>query len=253
MNARRQFGPRAREYATSAVHSQGADRAVAALNPPAEGIALDIGTGAGHTAHALARRCRYVLASDITPEMLAQTSGLARTLGLGNVQPIFSLAERLPYQDATLDTVTCRLAAHHFHDVAAFCAEVARVLKPGGQALLIDVVVPEDAAAATYINDIELHRDHSHIEDYSASRWRDLATGAGLRIVGAQVRNTDLAEEELGEWTRRSGTSNDDVEYIRRRFGEAPAGVVDAMSLRVDGGSFRWLWPVITLVGEKAR
>lgn len=251
MNSRQQFGPRAAEYATSTVHSTGAERSVARLGLKPEHLALDIGTGAGHTAHALARRCRYVLASDITPEMLQQSRHLAAGLGLRNVQPIFSLAERLPYRDACLDAVSCRLAAHHFHDVSAFCGEVGRVLKPGGRALLIDVVVPEDRASAAYINDIELHRDHSHIEDYSASRWRRLIREAGLNILEAPVSNAELAEEELTEWTRRSGTGSEDVEYIRGRFADAPAGVVEAMALRPDGASFRWLWPVITVVAEK--
>jgi ubiquinone/menaquinone biosynthesis C-methylase UbiE len=251
VNSREQFGPRAGEYATSTVHATGADRSVALLDLSPEAIALDIGTGAGHTAHALARRARYVLASDITPEMLSQTGRLARGRGLTNVQPIFSLAESLPYRDGSLDAATCRLAAHHFRDVAAFCREVARVLKRGGRALLIDVVVPEDEAAAGYINDIELHRDHSHVEDYTASRWRKLAEDAGLGIIQSLVSNEELAEEELGEWTRRSGTKDHDIEYIRGRFGAAPAGVVEAMSLRRAGSSFRWLWPVITIVAEK--
>ncbi len=88
MNSRQQFGPRAAEYATSTVHATGAERSVTLLGLKPEHLALDVGTGAGHTAHALARRCRYVLASDITPEMLQQARHLAVGLGLRNVQPI---------------------------------------------------------------------------------------------------------------------------------------------------------------------
>jgi SAM-dependent methyltransferase len=251
MNARDQFGPRAAEYATSSVHARGADASVALLDLHPDAIALDIGTGAGHTAHALARRCRYVLASDITPEMLAHAGRLAGELGLTNVQPVFSLAESLPFPDSSFDAVSCRLAAHHFPDVAAFCGEVARVLRPGGKALLIDVAVPEDSGAAAYINDIELHRDHSHIEDYSFSRWRSLAEGAGFDVTEARLHNDDLTEEELSEWTRRSGTAQDDIEYIRERFASAPSSVVEAMSLRADGPTFRWFWPVATIVATK--
>jgi SAM-dependent methyltransferase len=251
VSAREQFGRRAAEYATSAVHSGGADRAVERLNLKPDTIALDVGTGAGHTAHALARRSAFVLASDITPEMLTQTRRLAAEQGLHNLQPIFSLAESLPYREAAFDAVTCRLAAHHFTDPAAFCREVARVLKPGGKALLIDVVVPENEETAAYINDIELHRDHSHIEDYSAAGWRAMVEAAGLSVADAQVRTAELETEELIGWTNRSGTAADDVAYIRRRFAEAPAPVVEALSLESDGHTFRWSWPVLSLVAQK--
>jgi ubiquinone/menaquinone biosynthesis C-methylase UbiE len=251
VNSRRQFGPRAAEYATSTVHSRGADRAIAPLELSSLAVALDVGTGAGHTAHALARRAGFVFASDITPEMLAQTRRLAGEQSLSNVQAIYSLAESLPFATGSLDALTCRLAAHHFRDIAAFCQEVTRVLKTGGQALLIDVCVPEDPEAAAYINDIELHRDHSHIEDYSAARWRSLIEAAHLHAADLQVRNHDLAEEELSEWTRRSGTGAEDIEYIRGRFAAAPRSVREAMSLRAVDGTFRWLWPVMTLIARK--
>ncbi len=253
MNARRQFGPRAAEYATSAVHSRGADAAIARLAPLPDGVGLDIGTGAGHTAHALARRSRFVFAGDITPEMLGQTRRLARDLGLANLAPVYALAESLPFRGNSLDSVTCRLAAHHFRDPSAFCREVARVLRRAGRALIVDVCVPEDPAAAAYINDIEVHRDHSHVEDYSAARWARLVDDAGLRVVEAAVRTDDLAEEELGEWTRRAGTAVDDITYIKERLAAAPATVTAAMSLRRDGDTYRWLWPVLTLVAEKPR
>src|SRR5437763_8805531 len=107
MNSREQFGRQAHHYVASPVHAAGADDLVALLDPPADAIAVDVGTGAGHTAHALGRRCRYVLASDITPEMLAETRSLAGRLGLANVQPAFALAERIPFADASLDVVSC--------------------------------------------------------------------------------------------------------------------------------------------------
>src|SRR5438477_13076176 len=116
MNSREQFGRQAHHYVASPVHASGADDLVALLDPPADALALDVGTGAGHAAHALGRRCRYVLASDITPEMLGETGSLAGKLGLANVQPAFALAERLPFANASLDVVSCRLAAHHFAD-----------------------------------------------------------------------------------------------------------------------------------------
>ena len=58
-----QFGPRAKAYVESAVHSQGADlEAIGALAQNAE-LALDLGAGGGHVSYALARHARRVIAT----------------------------------------------------------------------------------------------------------------------------------------------------------------------------------------------
>jgi ubiquinone/menaquinone biosynthesis C-methylase UbiE len=56
----------------------------------------------------------------------------------------------MPLDDASFDLVTCRIAPHHFDDVAAFVHEAARVLKPGGMLLVQDHLMPEDATTALH-------------------------------------------------------------------------------------------------------
>jgi SAM-dependent methyltransferase len=251
VDSRVQFGRHAAAYATSAVHVQGAEAVVAALDPAPDWLAADIGTGAGHTAHALARRCRRVLACDITPEMLGQATGLAATLGLANVEPVFVLAEAMPFADGSLDGLTCRYSAHHFRDVEAFCREVARVLKPGGRAAIFDTVAPEDDAIAAFVDDIELHRDPSHVCDYKVSTWRERLESAGLDILAATVGPDQASAIELAEWTRRSGTPAHEVDYIRRRLESATPATIEALHLRSVGDSYAWDWPTALFVTEK--
>ncbi len=82
-----QFGPSAAAYSCSLVHSDpGALRKVVALASPKPGdLALDIATGAGHTALALAPQVSKVVAYDMTREMLLQTRTNAIARGLTNV------------------------------------------------------------------------------------------------------------------------------------------------------------------------
>ena len=143
----KQFGAAAADYAASAVHASGPSlaRLIAMVRPQPGWQVLDVATGAGHTALALAPLVDRVVASDITDEMLAQTAKLAAARQLRNIETAHAEAGELAFAEASFDLVTCRLAAHHFPDPTAFVAAVWRVLKPGGTFALVDNVGPDTA------------------------------------------------------------------------------------------------------------
>ena len=109
-------------------------------------------------------------------------------------------AEKLPFADASFDLVTCRTAPHHFADVAAFVAEVARVLRPGGVFGLVDNISPEDPKAAAPYNEFEKLRDPSHGRCLSESEWLTLINGAGLVVRQSEILTKDI---ELEGWAGR--------------------------------------------------
>src|SRR5512139_394987 len=125
------FGQRAAFYTTSAVHKDKAvlDRLVALAHVQPTDRVLDIATGTGHTAFAFAPHVHEVIATDVTPEMLAEGEKLKVENGIGNV--IFQLADvhDLPFDDESFDVVTCRRAAHHFVDIHRALREMLRVLR----------------------------------------------------------------------------------------------------------------------------
>ena len=92
---------------------------------------------------AFAPHVAQVVATDITPEMLAEAAKLAAQQGLANVETATADAEALPFADASFDLVSCRIAPHHFANVPRFVAEAARVLKPGGTFALVDNIAPD--------------------------------------------------------------------------------------------------------------
>jgi ubiquinone/menaquinone biosynthesis C-methylase UbiE len=140
-----QFGAHAAAYATSTVHAKGASlgRLVELVQPERTWQALDIATGAGHTAAAFAPHVARVVASDLTDEMLAEARKLAAAKGYANMETAHADAEALPFADASFDLVTCRIAPHHFPNIAAFVAEVWRVLRRGGKFALVDNIAPD--------------------------------------------------------------------------------------------------------------
>nr|WP_240479569.1 class I SAM-dependent methyltransferase [Haloprofundus marisrubri] len=126
----RSFGDAASAYFDSDAHRAGDDLATLAEWCTDATRVLDVATGAGHTAGAVAAASAGdVVATDLTPEMVATAT---REFDLPGV---VADAERLPFADDSFDAVTCRIAAHHFPDPEAFVSEVARVLEPGGPSL----------------------------------------------------------------------------------------------------------------------
>jgi ubiquinone/menaquinone biosynthesis C-methylase UbiE len=113
---KQQFGASSRAYATSDIHARGEslDILLAEIKPQPDWTALDVATGAGHTALAVAPLVKHVVAYDLTEEMLETAAELAARRSLTNLETRLGDAESLPFGDRSFDLVTCRLAFHHF-------------------------------------------------------------------------------------------------------------------------------------------
>jgi ubiquinone/menaquinone biosynthesis C-methylase UbiE len=163
--------------------------------------ALDIATGGGHTAHAVASRVGQVTVSDLTPRMLEKAREYLLGQGVTNASFAVADAEHLPFEAETFDRVTCRIAAHHFPNVRQSVKEVTRVLKPGGIYLLIDCMAPDDAELDKFDNTVEKWRDSSHGRSFTAGEWQTFFNDAGL-----QVEHVEFFRKihQYDDWTLRS-------------------------------------------------
>jgi ubiquinone/menaquinone biosynthesis C-methylase UbiE len=216
-----QFGAVAERYVVSAVHARGVDLPIlveaAALRPDEQ--ALDLGTAVGHTAFALAPRARSVIGVDLTAEMLAHATRLARERVIDNVCFAQADVRELPFPDAAFDVVTSRLSAHHYAHPERVVGEVARVLRPGGRFILSDTVAPDDAFLDTFINTVELLRDRSHVRDHTIRQWQAMLADAGL--TSEVVFAWDIALD-FDEWVQRMNTPVIAVTMLRSLLTEAP-------------------------------
>ena len=138
------FSRTAASYVVSTTHSAGQDlqRLVEIGEWDGRQHALDIATGGGHTARAIAPYVARVMVTDLTQRMLETAREFLLSQGINNAEFQVADAEQLPFADASFDRVTCRLAAHHFPDAARAVREAARVLKPGG-ALIASGIIRE--------------------------------------------------------------------------------------------------------------
>ncbi|MCU1460115.1 MAG: Methyltransferase type 11 [Acidimicrobiales bacterium] len=238
-------------YATSE-HRAGTD--LDALIEVASGsgteVALDIATGAGHTAIALAPHVARVIATDRSEAMLAQTRELASSRGVTNVEARWADAHELPFPAATFDIVTCRIAPHHFDDLDPSLREVARVLKPGGRYVLEDSVAPDDADAARFLHEVEVARDSTHLRTLTAGQWV-----AALERAGLSVEHSESFRKRRGfeSWLARGDCDEAGADAVRARFGTAPAAAIEALEIeRQDGTTVAFTDDKILLLARRA-
>jgi ubiquinone/menaquinone biosynthesis C-methylase UbiE len=229
-----QFGPRAKAYVESAVHSAGQD--LDALEALVRGVqpahALDLGCGGGHVAYRLARHAGRVTATDLSAEMLAAVGAAAREKGLDNIETAEAPAEKLPFADAAFDFLGCRYSAHHWRDFGAGVREARRVLKRGATAVFIDAYAPGVALFDTHVQAVELLRDTSHVRDYSLAEWAAALEGAGFAI---RAQRTWQLRMDYPVWIARMRTPDENARAIRALQRAASAEVRAHFAIEADG------------------
>jgi SAM-dependent methyltransferase len=183
---------RAQAYRESTTHREGLDLdLVVEWCEPNPGLkVLDVATGGGHVARRLREQgCDVVTvdaASGMEPDVVAP-------------------AEQLPFPDGSFDVVASRIAPHHFADVRAAVAEMARV----SDRL---VVIEDTLYSSERHEEAERLRDPTHVRSYSEREWRGF-----LEDVGLQVEQVELIEivHPLEAWLARSGCGGDEADRVR--------------------------------------
>jgi SAM-dependent methyltransferase len=234
---RAQWAAVAEHYGTGWSHADGPDLAwlVEAAAPTPDDRAVDLGAGAGHATLALAPHVAHVTAVDPTPEMLAVAARLAGEREVANVDFVEATADALPYPDATFDLAVSRFSIHHWPDPPAAFLEIARVLRPGGRAVLIDLVAPEETHLDSFLNAVEVLRDPTHGRSLPPSDWRVALAGAGL--AGDVVREWRF-RHDTEDWIGRTAPAPWRAEAVRRMLREAPAAARVAFEIAPDGSAF---------------
>jgi demethylmenaquinone methyltransferase/2-methoxy-6-polyprenyl-1,4-benzoquinol methylase len=112
---------------------------------------LDVGAGTGDLSFAAAARGARVIALDLSPGMLAVLVHRANaTAGepIQSIQPIVGTAEQLPLPDASVDRIVSGFTVRNVGDLPRTFAELRRVLRPGGRAVVLELSHPPSATFA---------------------------------------------------------------------------------------------------------
>jgi ubiquinone/menaquinone biosynthesis C-methylase UbiE len=150
--------------------------------PPAAKKCLDVAAGTCIFARAIAStgKIESVVALDATEAMLEEGRQQCIRENISNIKFVVGDAGHIPYPDNSFDMVVCRLCIHHFDAPIEKIKEMARVLKPGGLCVVVDIISRDDEEVAKEQNRLEILRDPSHTRMLTLPEMTEYLRSAGL-------------------------------------------------------------------------
>lgn len=144
----------------------------------------DLGAGEGLLSELLARRCRKVIAVDNSEKIVAFGAAKAKKAGLKNLEFRLGDLQAPPIDPNSVDLAVLSQALHHAEDPAAAITAVHRIVKPGGQVMILDLLRHDFTRARELYGDRWLGFPESDLH-----RWLETA---GFRKIDISV----VAREE---------------------------------------------------------
>ncbi|HWJ30941.1 MAG TPA: class I SAM-dependent methyltransferase [Gaiellaceae bacterium] len=176
--------------------------------PRGDERALDVGSGAGTLALALAPLVREVVGVDIVPELLAR----AREQAPANVTFVEGDATQLPFDAGSFDLTCTRRTLHHIARPERVVAELARVTAGGGRVFVDDQIAPADPLAALELDRFERARDPSHTRTLPDIDFRHLFEANELILLQTRFQTH---RRELGYYLSLAGCEGEAAERAR--------------------------------------
>ncbi|HEX4210860.1 MAG TPA: class I SAM-dependent methyltransferase [Candidatus Binataceae bacterium] len=247
---REEFTRQADAYAAAPVitDAERLARLVQAINPHPAARAVEVATGPGYVAMALASRCREVVGLDLTPAPIAIAERISRERGVGNVSFQVGDAERLPFADGAFDIAVCRFAFHHFERPETVLAEMVRVCRNNGTVAIEDLFSSEHLERADYMNRLERLRDHSHTKALTPTGLIAMTRKLGLEI---ESMYSDRLVVDMENWLEGAQTGQDDACEVRRLVAEDMRRNLSGMLPFEHDGAVKFVQRTVAIVARK--
>jgi ubiquinone/menaquinone biosynthesis C-methylase UbiE len=247
---REEFTRQAQAYASAAVitDAERLARLVDAIDPHPGDRALEIATGPGYVAMALAQRCREVVGLDLTAAPIAIAQRTSGERGLTNVRFEVGEADNLAYGDNEFDLVVCRFAFHHFLHPEAILAQMCRVCRVGGTVAVQDLYAHENSSRAARCNRIEQLRDTSHTRALALSELIAMMGRAGLEVESV---HSDRLTTELEGWLASSQTPPERAAQVRQLLAADMREDFSGMQPFVRNGAVHFIQRIAAIICRK--
>lgn len=146
---------------------------------------VDVGCGEGYLTLEAARFARSVIGVDRSDEVLERARALAARRRVTNIQWRKGDLARLPLPDASVDLTLLSQALHHSLDPEDAIGEATRVLRPGGQILILDLREHDEAWVRDRLGDAHLgfsERTLTHLLEQAG--YTQIRVSVGTRLAG---------------------------------------------------------------------
>jgi ubiquinone/menaquinone biosynthesis C-methylase UbiE len=192
---------------------------------------LDVATGTGAVARALAREKGHLIGLDLSRPMLERA---AHRHSLAKVWYLRARGEVLPIKDGTIDILICRNGLHQMLEPGLALREFGRVLSPFGLICVIESVAPPDPVKS-YWRKIILLKDRGRHPDFTFTAreleaWIEEYGLDVLRVVSKDVLF------DVDEWITMGGVTGARAEEVRQLFERADTGTKSEMGITWNDG-----------------
>ncbi len=181
---------------------------------------LDVGTGTGAFAFAVAPRVAEVLAVERQEELVER----ARRDAPPNVEVVVGDGEHLELDAFSFDVAAAVRTLHHTRRPELLVAELVRVTKPGGTILVADQLAPVDPVEAAELNQFERTRDPSTTRVLSDGDLRALFDSNNLVLQRSRVIREPRDVNEYLDLAGCEGTERDRAHRLVPRGYEGVTG-----------------------------
>jgi DNA gyrase subunit B len=238
-----QFGIRSKNWHDSAIwltHEELLQTHAGMTQMPADAKVLDVCCGSGVVGASFKDRVGSVEGLDLTPEMIAMAETRLDKVHRGDVYD-------MPFEDASYDMVVNREVLHLLPRPEKPVSEIFRVLKPGGQ-FVVGQLLPYSEVDAPWFFRVLKKKQPLFFNNFTVERFRALLTNAGFDVVDEREV---LQWEDIDLWIDTHETPNLMRHEIRDLYYNAPAEVRKVHPFEVlPNGAIRdcWRWVVFSAI-----
>jgi len=140
-------------------------------------VVADLGAGEGLVSELLARRCKKVIAVDNSEKIVEFGAAKAKKNGLRNLEFRLGDLQDPPVDSASVDLVVLSQALHHAAEPVKAITAAYRILKPGGQVVILDLLRHKFERARELYGDRWLGFPESDLQ-----RWLETAGFKGVQV-----------------------------------------------------------------------
>ncbi len=185
------------------------------LQPEPKQVLLDLGTGNGYVAKAIAAKepTSLVIGLDVAEDAIRRNVEDAERQGLRNIRFGACDGVTIPYDDDHFDAVICRYAFHHLPRYETTLGDLARAVRGGGRFVLSDPI-REDGDTCDFINRLQKLKHDGHVRMFRLSELVELFARCHYELMDSFESTVSFSRERSEQYDALMASTPDSVKKL---------------------------------------